>query len=74
MTVPASGDITNQTVGTLPVPLRPAQETPLASGRSGRVGAFALLPSGDLMLAAVGGTANITSGAIFSCGGTYLSA
>ena len=74
ISVSASGDIGNQTIGTLPVPLRPAQETPLASGRSGRVGAFGLLPSGDLMLASVGGTANITSGAIFSCGGTYLSA
>ena len=74
MTVPASGDITNQTIGTLPVPLRPAQETPLSSGVIGRIGAFALLPSGELRLAAVGGTINITSGATFSCGGTYLSA
>lgn len=70
--VPATGDIANSHIGVMPAALRPPIDTPLSSGWTGRTASFVLGSNGNLTLTAVGGSANIDTGAVFSCGGTYL--
>lgn len=72
ISVGASGDCSNTTVARLPASFRPIVDTPLGSGLTGRVGAFTARPSGEIILAAVGGTADITSGSVFSFGGVLI--
>lgn len=70
--VPVSGDLPNQTVMTLPVPMWPARGTPLSSGSTGRSASFFLQQQGTLALCAVGTTYAVGTGATFSMGGLWL--
>lgn len=71
ISVPASGDITNVTVGLLNIAWRPAFWQAVHSGESGRLAAFSLSPNGHIRLNAVGGTANIGTNSNFSIRGWY---
>lgn len=71
ISVPATGDIPNQTVAILNPEWRPKSWQTLDSGESGRVASFSVGSNGHLRLNAVGGTANIANGNGFSIRGWY---
>lgn len=71
ITVPASGDITNQTIATLNPEWRPDWPQPLTSAESGRVASFMVNSAGSVRLHAVGGSTNINNGNVMSLRGFY---
>lgn len=71
-----SGNITNNTILTLPADLRPAMAQPLSPLASGRIASFYVGTGGAIVITAIAPTAtwtaNVTVNEGFSIGGTYL--
>ena len=73
ISVGATGDIANLTVGTISnANLRPMTTTSVSSSNQGRVLTGYVSTFGNIVICAVGGTSNIVTGSAMSLGCTYL--